>query len=741
MAKITGSFNIANNTQDTTNYYFLTDGSTGIVGTGALLAPTSNNPVVTFSFSNANSAASLTNSGTIKATANRALYASGLKSGDSITLTNTSTGVILGSYAAKGVSGENNDAFKVKSDFSGGSVTINNSGSIVAGSLTNGVVGLASGATTSGQALDLDDISSSLVTINNYASGLIAAADSDAIRPGADAIINNYGHISGQNASSSSTGNDGIDFQSASHTSGSATINNYASGVIEGARHAITGGFSITVNNSGTIEGHLGSGLNMDTTSGTTVVVNSGLITGNAGGTSDGDGIDVDYLLNLDNSGTISATGTSTGGLSEAVTIGGGVIVNHTAGVITSVQRAITVDDSNGGNAYAATTITNDGLIEGDDGEAIKITDTFTDILTNSGKIIGSVDLGGGGDIINVFVGASFSSTIDGGAGTDVLNLEGTGNGEIGGLANIEIVNVVSGNWTLDSEGFQTVTLAAAAHSLTLTQNVLADGSFSGAIEGIVLNDTVDLQGIGVSTSASLGANNVLTISGGSETITLQLDASQDFSGSTFSVSSDGNGGTILQNVICFYPGVQIATPMGEVSVETLRAGDLVTTVDGGIEPIRWMGRQTVSTLFADPLRVLPVRIRAGALGDQAPSRDLLVSPDHALLIDGVLIHAGALVNGSTITRENNVPEIFTYWHIELANHALVFAEGVAAETFIDNADRMAFDNWEERAAAHEPPPMIELAYPRAKAARQVPQSVRRRLAAAAARNQNSAVA
>ena len=124
MAKITGSFNIANNTQDTTNYYFLTDGSTGIVGTGALLAPTSNNPVVTFSFSNANSAASLTNSGTIKATANRALYASGLKSGDSITLTNTSTGVILGSYAAKGVSGENNDAFKVKSDFSGGSVTI-----------------------------------------------------------------------------------------------------------------------------------------------------------------------------------------------------------------------------------------------------------------------------------------------------------------------------------------------------------------------------------------------------------------------------------------------------------------------------------------------------------------------------------------------------------------------------------------------------------------------------------------
>ena len=147
------------------------------------------------------------------------------------------------------------------------------------------------------------------------------------------------------------------------------------------------------------------------------------------------------------------------------------------------------------------------------------------------------------------------------------------------------------------------------------------------------------------------------------------------------------------------------------------------------------MGRQTVSTRFADPLRALPVRIAAGALGEALPARDLLVSPCHALLVDGVLAQAGALVNGATVRREAAaaVPEVFTYWHLELADHALVLAEGVPAETFVDNVARLAFDNWDEHEAAGSEAPIAEMALPRAKSARQLPTATRRRLADRAA--------
>ncbi|WP_296714408.1 Hint domain-containing protein [Rhodoblastus sp.] len=187
---------------------------------------------------------------------------------------------------------------------------------------------------------------------------------------------------------------------------------------------------------------------------------------------------------------------------------------------------------------------------------------------------------------------------------------------------------------------------------------------------------------------------------------------------------------TAQVEVTCFMPGTQILTPDGEAVVESLKAGDLVLTADGRARPVRWLGRQTVSTVFGDKLRVLPIRIKAGALDENVPARDLRVSPDHAILIDGVLAQAATLVNEISIVREVNAPPILTYFHIELDDHSVIFAENTPVETFVDNVDRLRFDNWTEHVALYPDGKTIaELPYPRAKGRRQVPVRIRDRLA------------
>ena len=81
----------------------------------------------------------------------------------------------------------------------------------------------------------------------------------------------------------------------------------------------------------------------------------------------------------------------------------------------------------------------------------------------------------------------------------------------------------------------------------------------------------------------------------------------------------------------------------GEVPVETLERGDLVLTADGDAKPVIWLGRQTIVSRFSDPVHNWPIRVSAGALADNVPSRDLLVSPDHALRVGDILVHAGGV--------------------------------------------------------------------------------------------------
>lgn len=193
---------------------------------------------------------------------------------------------------------------------------------------------------------------------------------------------------------------------------------------------------------------------------------------------------------------------------------------------------------------------------------------------------------------------------------------------------------------------------------------------------------------------------------------------------------TDTPGGDIPVPV-CFLAGTLIATPNGSAPIETLKPGDVVLTANGEM-PVRWVGRQTISKTFADPLRTMPVCIKAGALGENLPSRDLYASPSHAFFVDGVLAEIGALVNGISIIRHTAMPETFMYFNIELSEHALMFAEGVSVETFVDNVSRENFDNWAEHEAVIEAAPIIEMDLPRAKSQRQIPSAILQRLNAIA---------
>ncbi len=182
---------------------------------------------------------------------------------------------------------------------------------------------------------------------------------------------------------------------------------------------------------------------------------------------------------------------------------------------------------------------------------------------------------------------------------------------------------------------------------------------------------------------------------------------------------------------VCFAPGTAIATPDGDRAVENLTIGDLVRTTGGQDVAVKWIGRQTVSTRFNAAARLRLVRVLAGSLEGGLPSADLTITADHGLLIDGIICHAGALVNGSTVV---DVPlrdcgETYTVYHIETEAHELVLANGMEAETFIDNVSRRAFDNFAEyRALYGETPGMPEMSYPRATSTRMVPERIRRML-------------
>ena len=145
--------------------------------------------------------------------------------------------------------------------------------------------------------------------------------------------------------------------------------------------------------------------------------------------------------------------------------------------------------------------------------------------------------------------------------------------------------------------------------------------------------------------------------------------------------------------VACYAAGTRITTPSGERAVEALAIGDSVTTASGLARSIRWIGTRSYGGRFLKGKQhLLPILFRVGSLGENLPRRDLRVSSRHAMFLDGVLVPAEELVNGSSIVRDNAASSV-SYFHIELDRHDLIIAEGAISESFVDDNSRCMFLN------------------------------------------------
>ncbi|MHC8945123.1 Hint domain-containing protein [Advenella incenata] len=145
----------------------------------------------------------------------------------------------------------------------------------------------------------------------------------------------------------------------------------------------------------------------------------------------------------------------------------------------------------------------------------------------------------------------------------------------------------------------------------------------------------------------------------------------------------------------CYLKGTHIATPEGEVQVETLKAGDKVLTASGGVATVKWLGHRTLyknRIPTKDAVRAFPILFKKDSIANNVPHRDLTLSPGHHVSFDGTLVPAMMLVNGQTIVQQFNT-KVFEYFHVELEQFDIMLAEGVPAESYVDTGNRSMFQN------------------------------------------------
>jgi hypothetical protein len=459
-------------------------------------------------------------------------------------------------------------------------------------------------------------------------------------------------------------------------------VTNNVGGVISAINFAIyIDRNEAAVLNDGTIVGSTRSGIYLK---------HGGMVSNAAAGSITGDnGVDIGV-----GSGTVVNAGTILGTNYVGIyLLQGGTVSNAASGSITGDSAGVVIS-ANGG------TVVNDGSIAG--AARFGIYMMSTGFVTNaaSASIRGNVGVGlpQGGTLINagIIVGKSGTAVSLAGTGYNLLVVDpgaafsGLVTGGTAASNTLELASATSIG-ALNGIGTQFTNFGSIVFDPGARWDVSGNTiGFGGTISGFAVGDTIELTGITATGSSYFAGILTLTETSGS----VALNIPGDFTTDDFKINNIAAGALI--SVTCFRAGTRIRTSRGEVPVEKLRKGDtiLVQTGDGQIvsQPIVWIGQRSVDCRrHLRPKNIWPVRIVSGTFGPGRPSRDLFLSPDHAVFVDAVLIPVKHLINDRTITQVP-VPSV-EYFHVELPTHAVLLAEGLPVESYLDVNSRTNFAN------------------------------------------------
>jgi autotransporter passenger strand-loop-strand repeat protein len=488
---------------------------------------------------------------------------------------------------------------------------------------------------------------------------------------------NGFQEISGGTASGTvvnSRGNETVEVGTASGT----TVNN-------GGTQEVFGGGGLAV---GTVVSDGGEQIVFGTASGTTV---------NSGGFEYVSGTSDDAIAN--NSGTIEVFGQATG---TTISSGGFEYI------------------SSGGTA--AFTVISIGGVETIDYGGSASGETVENGIQSVYGIATDTTVSGGFQIVFEF-GTANSTTFDGG----FAEVEGTANqttindsfpitrptsgGGFGGYDGVEVIDNGVASGTTVNAGMLGMSDGGRAVDTTVNTSAFEVLSSGGTATDTTLksNAAIDVTYLPYAAggTATLSPTDFLTVSVGGQTYTQQL--SGDYTGEFFHVEDassldliDISGTLITVNGTppCFRHGTRLLTDNGEVAVEALTIGDRVVTWSGAFAPVVWIGYRHVDCVrHPNPKQVWPIRVASDAFEPGQPCRDLFLSPDHAVFVDGLLIPIRHLINGTTIAQVQ-VDEV-TYYHIELDRHDVLLAEGLPAESYLDTGNRGIFENASDPLIVH----------------------------------------
>ena len=475
-------------------------------------------------------------------------------------------------------------------------------------------------------------------------------------------------------------------------------------GAIVGEGLTLTAG---QLQNTGELDARAGAGLTVRVTGGVGAFsnLNNGVLTGGSYAAENGSALYLDAggiittdaaTIILDNAG---------GFFSDSIPGGGDPALQSTLEAIAAGGTLDLVSQ----NYVAAAPLTINGTLQ------IGMTSSVSGALMvgQSGTIVGNGAIAG--PVVN---NGTIASRLDSPYSTPIastLVIQGSltgdgalvvGAGQVGNRVQVQISSTLE----LTGAVSENVSFADVSGILRLDNPAGFTGSIA-PVDSQFGEDAVAL--VGLSLRAMTGYSYVGAASGGTLTIydgaiveTLNYAGDQTSSIFSFAAGYQPAGYPPILEVregplvtACYCRGAGIRTDRGDVAVEALRHGDLVMTALGELRPVRWIGMRSYAAVFvARNPGVHPVRFAAGSLGGGLPGRDLLVSPDHAMFLDGLLIPARFLLNGATVTQERPVGQV-DYFHVELHSHDILLAEGAPAESFLDEGNRGQFHNAREQDA------------------------------------------